>query len=388
MQVPFYTPTREYIQNKEKFDHAIQRVLKRGDFILGEDVKLFEEEICKYTGAKYAIGCASGTDALVICSDILGFKSGKYVITTPFTFFASVSCLVRNGAVPLFVDIVEDTCQIDVDKIEELLTDIEKEKYTLNGKKIKLEDVAGILPVHLFNQTCDMNKLMKIAKKYNLKVLEDGAESFGIKVHFEGKDVHSGTIGDFGIYSFFPTKTLGCYGDGGMIITNDENLAQLAKAYRVHGSKKKYYHDYVGYNSRLDTLQAAILRVKLEYIEDSIKKREKIADIYEKKLANINGIKLFKVDRNKGRNVYYVFNIRTEKRDQLKEYLEKNGVGTSIYYPLPLHLQKCFEYLGYKEGDFKISEKISKEILALPIFPEMTEEEVNYVCDIIKNFYS
>ena len=380
MEVPFYTPVREYIQNKEKFDHVISRVLKRGDYILGEDVFLFEEDIKRYTNAKYAIACASGTDALVICSDILGFKNGKYVITTPFTFFASVSCVVRHGAKPIFVDINENTCQIDVDSIENTIEESLK-------KGINKEDIVGILPVHLFNQTCDMNKLMKIAKKYNLKVLEDGAESFGIKTKYNGELVHSATIGDFGIFSFFPTKTLGCYGDGGMIVTNGEKYYNLAKAYRVHGSAKKYYHDYIGYNSRLDTIQAAILRVKLEYIEESIKKRENIAKIYEERLSKIDRIKLFEVDKKNSRNVFYVFNIRTKERDKLKDFLNSNKIGTSIYYPLPLHLQKCFEFLGYKKGAFPISEKISEEILALPIFPELTIDEVNYVCDKIEEFF-
>lgn len=371
MKVRFFTSAREYSEKKSEFNTAIENVLKDGISTLGDEVKEFEKEVQKFTGAKYAIGVASGTDALVIASDILGFNEGKEVITSPFTFLASASCIARHGAKPVFVDIDKDTFEIDASNIEEKVTD----------------KTAGILPIHLFCQMADMDKIMDIAKKYNLKVLEDAAEAFGMRWEGNGSEYrHSGTIGDYGIFSFFPTKTLGAYGDGGMIVTNDEKLAELAKMYRVHGASKKYHYDYLGYNSRLDTIQAAILLVKIKYIEEAVKKREAVSDMYFERLKDVDGIIFPKIKGNQ-KPVHYVFNILAERRDKLTEYLKSNEVQYSIYYPIPLHLQKCFSYLGYKEGDFPVAERVSKEILALPIYPEITEEEVDFVCKMIKDFY-
>lgn len=372
MKVNFYTSQREYNAKKIEFDSAIQSVIGKGNFILGEQVSQFEKQIEQYTGARYAIGVASGTDALVIASDILGFKDGKEVITSPFTFLASTSCITKHKGKPVFVDIDEDTFEIDVNKIEERVT----------------QNTIGILPIHLFDQMTDMDKIMNIANRYNLGVLEDAAEAFGMRWKGQSEEYrHSGTIGDFGVYSFFPTKTLGGYGDGGMIVTNNEELAKQAKSLRVHGASKKYHYDFIGYNSRLDTLQAAVLSVKLKYIDDAIKKRQEIANMYIERLIDCEYIKLPKVKENQ-KQVFYVFNILAEKRDELAEYLKKNEIGYSIYYPMPLHLQKCFEYLGYKKGDFPVAEKISQKIIALPIYPEITNEEVEFVCEVIKKFYS
>lgn len=371
MKVRFYSPQREYHEKKSEFDNAISKVLESGNFILGDEVSVLEETIKKYTGAKYAVGVASGTDALVIASDILGFKDGKEIITSPFTFLASASCLSKHNAKPVFVDVDEESLSIDANKIEEKITD----------------KTIGILPIHLFSQMCDMDKIMKIAKSYNLKVLEDAAEAFGMR--WKGNSTkfkHSGTIGDMGIFSFFPTKTLGCYGDAGMIITNDDRLGKLAKMFRVHGASKKYHYDYIGYNSRLDTIQAAILLVKLKYIDNSIKKRAEVAKLYEERLSSCKYIRFPKIKGNQ-HGVYYVFNIFAENRDKLATYLKENEIGNSIYYPIPLHLQKCFSYLGYKKGDFPVAEKLSKEVIALPIYPEITEEEIDFVCETIKKFY-
>lgn len=371
MEVKFYTSKREYHEKKAEFDSAVSSVMEKGNFILGEEVKQLEKKITSFTGAKYAVGVASGSDALTLTSDILGFKEGKEVIVSPFTFFASVSCISRNGAKPIFVDIAEETFNINAEAIEEKIT----------------ENTAGILPVHLFSQMADMDKIMEISKKYDLKVLEDAAEAFGMRWTGNGEiSRHSGTIGDFGIFSFFPTKTLGAYGDAGMIVTNNEELYLLAKAYRVHGATKKYHHDYIGYNSRLDTMQAAILLVKMKYIDESIKKRAIIAKWYNDRLFNIEFVKTPKIKFIQ-HPVFYVYNILVEKRDELALYLKANGIQTSIYYPIPLHLQKCFKELGYNKGDFPIAEKISERILALPIYPEITEEEVDYVCECIKSFY-
>jgi len=372
MKVNFYTSSREYAEKKEEFQRAIEGVLENGISTLGVEVSEFEKTVEEFTGAKYAIGVASGSDALVLASDILGFKDGKEVITSPFTFLASASCIARHGGKPVFVDIEEDTFNIDASKIEEKIT----------------ENTVGIIPVHLFCQMADMDAIMDIAGRYNLKVLEDAAESFGMRWKGKGKSYrHSGTIGDFGIFSFFPTKTLGAYGDGGMIVTNDENLASLARCYRVHGASKKYHYDYLGYNSRLDTIQAAILNVKMKYIEDAINKREMVAKWYFDRLIGCKGIRFPRI-KGEQQHVYYVFNILAEKRDELAEYLKKNEIGYSIYYPVPLHLQRCFSYLGYKKGDFPAAEKVSENIIALPIYPEITEDEVDFVCQTIRKFYT
>ncbi|MBA5850370.1 DegT/DnrJ/EryC1/StrS family aminotransferase [Clostridium sp. cel8] len=372
MKVNFYTPKREYHSKKKEFDDAISKVIESGSFILGSEVSQLEEGIKKYTGAKHAIGVASGTDALVIASDVLGFKDGGEVITSPFTFLASASCLAKHNAKPVFVDIDEDTFNIDANKIEEKITD----------------KTVGILPIHLFSQMSDMDKIMDIAKTHNLKVLEDAAEAFGMRWKGNGTEYkHSGTIGDMGIFSFFPTKTLGGYGDSGMIVTNNDELAKRARMFRVHGASKKYHYDYIGYNSRLDTIQAAILLVKLKYIDDAIKNRAKVAKWYTDRLSSCQYIKLPKIKGNQN-GVYYVFNLLAEKRDDLSAYLKEKGIGSSIYYPIPLHLQKCFDYLGYKKGDFPIAEKLSEKVIALPIYPEITEDEVDFVCSTIKDFYS
>ncbi|WP_291632826.1 DegT/DnrJ/EryC1/StrS aminotransferase family protein [Clostridium sp.] len=371
MEVKFYTPTREYQEKKSEFDNAVLGLMERGVSMLGKEVTDFEEAVKEFTGAKYAIGVASGTDGLVMASDMLGFKEGKEVITSPFTFLASSSCIAKNGAKPVFVDIDEETFSIDANKIEEKIT----------------VDTVGIIPIHLFSQMGDMDKIMDIAGRHKLKVLEDSAESFGMRWKGNGEDFrHAGTIGDFGVFSFFPTKTLGAYGDAGMIVTNDENLASLAKMYRVHGASKKYHYDYLGYNSRLDAIQASILQVKIKYINDSIKKRDHIAKLYMERLQECEFIKIPKIKGNQ-KSVYYVFNVLAERRNELSEYLKANQIGSSIYYPIPLHLQKCFEYLGYKKGDFPVAERICDSIIALPIYPEITEEEVEFVCETIKKFY-
>lgn len=372
MKINFFESQREYNERKQEFDEAIQRVINNGSFILGDEVKELEEQLQKYTGAKHAIGVASGTDALVIASDILGFHEGTEVITTPFTFLASTSCLAKHGCKPVFVDIDEETCDMDVTQIENAITD----------------KTVGILPIHLFNQMCDMDKIMEVAKKHNLKVLEDAAEAFGMRWELNGKDMkHAGTIGDMGIFSFFPTKTLGGYGDGGCIVTNDDELAAKTRMMRVHGASKKYHYDYIGYNSRLDAMQAAILKVKLKYIDEAIGHRDRIAKLYTEGLKDVQSVKVQRIKYPNQENAYYVFNIFADERDELAAFLKEKGVGTSVYYPKPLHLQKCFEYLGYKEGDFPVTEKMCKKILALPIYPELKDEEVQYVVDCIKEFY-
>lgn len=370
MKVPFYTSTREYSERKDEFNSAIQAVLEKGDFILGSAVNEFESDIEKYSGAKHAIGVANGSDALVIASDILGYKNGAEVLTPTFTFFASTSCIARLGGTPVFTDVDPDTFCMDINDAASRLT----------------KKTVGIVPVHLFLQMADMNACMSLANTHNLTVLEDAAEAFGMKYLIDGKLKTAGTIGDFGVYSFFPTKTLGGYGDGGLITTNSDELCAKAKSLRVHGSSTKYYHDFVGYNSRLDTLQAAILRVKLAKIDDGIAKRAKLAAQYRELLQDIPQITL-PVVKEGNEPVYYVFTLKAENRDGLNEFLQKNEIGTSVYYPVPLHLQKCFEYLGHKKGDFPVAEELCTTVISLPMYPELTEDEVTFTCEKIREFY-
>lgn len=370
MKVPFYDSTREYRARKAEFDASVQGVLSRGDFILGGEVAEFEKEAAAWLGAKHAIAVASGSDALVIASDILGFRDGAEVLTPTFTFFASTSCVARLGGKPVLVDMDENTLNMDVAQATAKVT----------GK------TKGIIPVHLFLQPTPMQDVMDLARKHGLKVLEDAAEAWGMKSLVDGEWKKSGTIGDIGIYSFFPTKTLGAYGDAGLMTTNDDELAKKIRSYRVHGSSVKYQHDYIGYNSRLDTLQAAILRVKLRTTDESIAARARHAKRYTERLSEIPGLRIPKV-RPDAREVYYVYNILVPNRDGLTARLKEKEIGHSIYYPKPLHLQKCFEYLGHKEGDFPVAEKVSKEILALPMYPELTDEEIDFTCEEIKAFY-
>jgi dTDP-4-amino-4,6-dideoxygalactose transaminase len=370
MNAPFYDAAREYVKYKKEFDEAIAAVIASGAFILGKQVEEFEEAVKTYTGAKYAVGVANGSDALVMASDILGYTNGAEVLTPVFTFFASASCIARLGGKPVFCDVDEDTFCMDMRDAENRMS----------------KNTKGILPVHLFLQTADMAACMGLVEKHRLAVLEDAAEAFGMKSRYGGAYKHAGTIGDFGVFSFFPTKTLGGYGDGGMLITNNEELYQKAKSYRVHGSSVRYHHDYIGYNSRLDTLQAAILRVKLAHIDNAIERRAGHAAQYREQLQGVAGIKL-PVVKEGNQEVNYVFCIQAEKRDELEVYLKGKGIGTSVYYPIPLHMQKCFEYLGYKKGDFPVAERLCERVLALPMFPELTEDEGDYVCENIKEFY-
>jgi dTDP-4-amino-4,6-dideoxygalactose transaminase len=370
MNVPFYDSVREYRAFKDEFDQAIVSVVDSGAFILGQPVADFEEAVAAYTGAKYAVGVANGSDALVIASDILGYKNGAEVLTPAFTFFASASCIARLDGKPVFCDVDEDTFCINMHDAANRIT----------------KNTKGIIPVHLFLQTADMTACMELANTYHLTVLEDAAEAFGMKCRYQGEYVHSGAMGDFGVFSFYPTKTLGAYGDGGMLITNNEDLYDKAKSYRVHGASARYHHDYVGYNSRLDTLQAAILQVKLAHIDKAIQRRAEHAAQYRELLKDITAIKL-PIIKEGNREVNYVFCVQAERRDGLEAYLKKKGIGTSIYYPVPLHLQKCFKYLCHKKGDFPVAERLCEKVLALPMFPEITEGEVGYVCESIGAFY-
>ena len=372
MKIPQLDLVVQYHSIKKEMDNAILSVLESGRFILGENVKKLEEDIAKFVGVKYAIGVASGTDALLISLMAIGIKPGDEVITTPFTFFATAGSIARLYAKPVFVDIDPKTYNIDPNKLEDLL------KKSYNPK------MKAIIPVHLYGQCADMDPILELSKKYNLKVIEDAAQSLGAT--YKGKQ--SGSMGDLGGFSFFPTKNLGAYGDGGMVVTNDDELAEKIRILRVHGSKPKYYHSVVGLNSRLDEIQAAILNVKFKYLSKWIEqKREKAAlynKLFQEKLPD-EVVTPYEAPYNY--HTYHQYTIRVKsKRDELRSYLKEQGIGTSVYYPLPLHLQKCFADLGYKEGDFPEAEKASREVLSLPMYPEIEEEKQREVVKKIREF--
>ena len=367
----------QYRSIKKEIDRAIKRVLKSGQFIGGEEVENFEEEIAKFCGVKYAISVNSGTDALFLSLKALGIGPGDEVITTPFTFIATAEVIANLRAKPVFVDIDPKTFNIDPSKIE---------KY-LKAKSYKLK-AKVIIPVHLFGQMADMPRIMAIARKYHLSVIEDAAQAIGAKCQMSNiKSQKSGSIGDVGCFSFFPSKNLGAYGDGGMVITNNKKLAKKIRLLRNHGSspKEKYLNLILGTNSRLDAIQAAILRVKLKYLKKWNKKKQEIAKYYNLSLKGVGDIKVPEIlpDRT---HTFHQYTIRTKYRDKLKKYLEKQGIPTMIYYPLPLHLQPAFKYLGYKKGDFPEAEKASKEVLSLPIYPELSNKDQKIVVRKIKKY--
>lgn len=345
---------------------AVHEVMETHKYILGPQVKKLEDAIAKHCKSKYAIGCASGTDALVLALKALEIKENDQVITTPFTFFATAGAIHRVGATPVFVDINEDTFNIDPNLIEKAIT-----PYT-----------KAIIVVHLFGQPVEMDSILAIAKKHNLKVIEDNAQ--GIGGEFNGKTV--GALGDIGTLSFFPSKNLGAMGDAGMCLTNNKELNDRIRMLRVHGENPKYYHKWVGLNSRLDTIQAAILLVKLPYLEKWTKQRIENAEYYFEHMKDIPQIKL-PVIHPKATSIFNQFTIKVENRDQLKKYLLDNNIGCAVYYPKPLHIQECFENLPCKKGDFPISEEAAENVLSIPIYSELTNEQKEYIVEKIRSFY-
>ena len=371
MKVPFLDLKRQYQNIKDEINDAIQTVLESQQFILGEEVEEFENRMAKYCGVKHAIGVASGTDALLLSLKASGISGG--VITTPFTFFATAGAIHNAGATPVFADIEPDTYNINAEEVKKLLD-------TRSNKMIR-----AITPVHLFGQAVEMDAIMEIAEEHDLVVIEDAAQAIGEE--YKGKKVGSMTIGCF---SFFPSKNLGGYGDGGLITTNDDVLADKIRTLRMHGAKPKYYHHIIGYNSRLDTIQAAILNVKLNHLEEWTDRRRDNAMFYSNALDDITDDELETPQIAEGRrHIFnqYTIRVKNGKRDNLKQFLEGQGIGTAIYYPLPLHLQPCFSFLGYKKGDFPFAEKASAEVLSLPIYPELEKEEREYVVDKICEFF-
>lgn len=349
----------------------VTRVIDSQKFILGDDVKHLENDIAKYCSVKHAIGCASGSDALLLALMALDIGPGDQVITTPYTFFATTGSITRLGATPVFVDVEPDTFNLDIAKVAEAL-----------GQHSR---VRAILPVHLFGACADMDALCGLAADKGIPIVEDAAQSIGS----EYKGRRAGSIGQIGCFSFFPSKNLGAYGDGGMVTSNDDALAEKLRALRVHGTKRKYYHDWVGVNSRLDALQAAVLRVKLRHLDSWTAGRQRNANLYRQRIAELGIPVAVPVEKPyQTRHIYNQFVIVGERRDELQAFLKEQGIGTEIYYPLPMHVQTCFAYLGYKAGDFPVAERLARESLALPVYPELDPQDIEYVCQALKRFYS
>src|SRR5215207_10116720 len=372
MQVPLLDLKQQHAALREELRAALGRVLDSQQFILGEDVRLLESELARYTGAGHAVGCGSGSDALLLALLALDAGAGAEVVTTPFTFFATAGAVARAGARPVFVDIEPRTYNIDPARIDEALT----------------EHTRAVIPVHLYGQMAEMDVILSVTGKRGVRVIEDAAQAIGAR---DAAGRSAGAVGDAGCFSFYPTKNLGAAGEAGLVTTNDAGLAERLRRLRVHGGATEYHHDEVGFNSRLDTFQAAVLRVKLPHLDAWSDARRERADAYTR-LINEAGLSEFVTPPfvlEGARHIFhqYVVRVPAARRDALLEHLKASGVGTKVYYPVPLHLQPCFAYLGYRAGDFPESERAARETLALPLFPELTREQQEYVVETLRRFF-
>jgi len=365
MQVPILDLKAQYATYKDEAFQAINEVCESQSFALGPAAAEFEEKIAAYCGCKYAIGVSSGTDALLVSLMTLEIKPGDEVITTPFTFFSTASSITRIGAKPVFVDIDHDSYNIDPSRIEEKIT----------------EKTKAIIPVHLFGQVAQMKPIVEIARRHNLAIIEDAAQAIGAMQD----GIKCGNFGDLGCFSFYPSKNLGGFGDGGLVITNSETLAEKVKILRDHGQAPRYFYRTIGGNFRLDSIQAAILTVKLKYLDGWNEKRRQNAALYDSVFTD-SLVKVPKIDSNNV-SIYHQYTVTVLEREQLQKFLAENKIGSAVFYPKPLHLQDCFSELGYKEGDFPITERLCKEVLSLPVYPELTAKQIEYVAKTILEFY-
>lgn len=369
MRVPLLDLRAQYDSLRHEMRLAIDRVMESQHFILGSEVQEFEREIADYCHVRHAIGCANGSDALLLALMALGIGDGDEVITTPYSFFATASSITRVGARPVFVDIDPRTYNIDPARIEAAIN----------------ERTRAIMPVHLFGQCAEMEAICEIGERRGVHVVEDAAQAIGA----DDGDRRAGTMGAIGCFSFYPSKNLGAAGDAGMITTNDDELAEKLRILRVHGGERRYYHRVIGINSRLDALQAAVLRVKLPHLDEWSNSRGGKAARYAELFRDAGLLEHIELPfvRSGVRHIYHQFVIRTKTRDELFEHLKQHDIGTDIYYPVPLHMQQCFAYLDNSEGDFPESERAALETLALPVYPELTDEQQRYVVDVTVEFF-
>ncbi|WP_026970158.1 DegT/DnrJ/EryC1/StrS family aminotransferase [Algoriphagus terrigena] len=363
----------QYDRIKDKIDDAIQEVINETAFINGPQVKEFSDALAAYTGAKYVITCGNGTDALQIAMMGLGFQPGQEVIVPAFTYVATAEVIALLGLKPVFIDVDPDTYGMDVAQLKSKLT----------------SNTVGIVPVHLYGQCSNMEAILEFAKTHNLKIIEDTAQAIGAKYTFsDGRKMQAGTMGDVGTTSFFPSKNLGCYGDGGAMFTNDAALAEKLRMIANHGQKKKYHHHIVGVNSRLDTLQAAILNVKLQYLDRYTASRNEVADRYDNAFLGHEYVKKpVRVPNSTHAFHQYTVQIEGDRRDDLKAYLAEKGVPSMVYYPIPLHLQEAYQDAGFKRGQFPVSESLCEKVLSLPIHTEMKAEEQEYIIETVKGYF-
>jgi len=372
MKIPLLNLPAQYKELSDEIDAAIKEVMLSGTYIMGPQVKQFENSMASYLEVKHAVAVASGSDALLLSLHASGIGAGDKVIVPAFTFFATAGAVSRLGAVPFFADVDPITFNINTDHVEKLL-----ENH---------DGIKAVIPVHVFGLPCEMTRIMELAGEYHIKVIEDACQAIDATLYYDGLMIKAGTLGNAGCFSFFPSKNLGCFGDGGMVVTNDDELAEKIRILRVHGSCPKYYHRVVGFNSRLDSIQAAVLNVKLKYLSEWTQKRQAVALAYNRQFIkhSLNDIVLPEIIDG---HVIHQYTIQANNRDELSVYLNERGIGTAIYYPLPLHLQECFYNLGYIKGDLPIVESICDRVLSLPIDPELRDEEIEYVVETISDFY-
>jgi len=381
MKVPLLDLKKQYAKIEGEVISAAKEVFESQQFILGPKVEELEKKISDYCQCNYAVGVSSGTDALLIALMTEGVGVGDLVVTTPYSFFSTAGAIVRVGARPIFVDIDKHTYNMDPVKLDATVSDLDEAQRS----KIK-----AILPVHLFGQSADMGPILDTAETHGITIIEDAAQAIGSEYEFaDGKVRRAGTIGQYGCFSFFPSKNLGAFGDGGMVTTNQAEIYERLKIMRVHGSKPKYHHSIIGGNFRLDAFQAAVLIVKLKYLDEWTDKRIQNANLYRKLFENEGLEEVSLPFKKEKRHIYNQFVIKVrDKRDELKAFLNGHDIGCEVYYPVPLHMQTCFEYLEYKIEDFPVSVEAAEKSLALPIYPDLTEDQIIYVVDIIKEFYN
>jgi dTDP-4-amino-4,6-dideoxygalactose transaminase len=373
MQVPLLDLKQQHLNLRDELRAALGRVLDSQQFVMGEDVRLLEAELARYTRARHAVGCGSGSDALLLALLALDVVAGSEVVTTPFTFFATAGAVVRAGARPVFADIEPRTYNIDPARVADALT----------------ERTRAVIPVHLYGQMAELDEILSAAAEGGVRVIEDAAQAIGAA---DAQGRSAGAVGDAGCFSFYPTKNLGAAGEAGLVTTNDAATVERLRRLRVHGGATEYHHDEVGFNSRLDTFQAAVLRVKLPHLDGWSDARRERAETYTR-LINEAGLAEFVTPPHVlpgARHIFhqYVVRVPAARRDALLEHLKAHGVGTKVYYPVPLHLQPCFADLGYKEGDFPESERAARETLALPMFPELTGGQQEYVVETLRRFFA
>ncbi|HVF70113.1 MAG TPA: DegT/DnrJ/EryC1/StrS family aminotransferase [Chthoniobacterales bacterium] len=395
MRVPLLDLSEQYTSLADSLRAEIDEVLAAQHFILGPKVKAFEQAVAGYCQSPYAIGVSSGTDALLAIFMAMGLGPGDAVITSDYSFFASGSCVARVGATPVFIDIDPVTYNISIDALEHYLTASCRQESDGSLRTPKGHKVQAIVPVHLFGLCCDMDRIAEVAGRHGIPVIEDAAQALGAEFMFKGRAAKAGTMGSAGTFSFYPSKNLGAAGDAGLIVCREESFATRLRHCRQHGMEPRYYHQFIGGNFRLDELQAAILNVKLPWLDKWSAARRKVADTYREEFERLNlsdRITLpsepYRTSGLAHHHIYHQYVIRTDRRDELRDHLSKREIGTAIYYPVPLHAQECFRYLGSESEDFPEATRAAKETLALPIYPELSREAQRYVAESIAEFYA